>query len=196
MGKLLQNLVHAMVNHQNRLDQDWYESALRALDGFLSLPPDKDDKQTTYKGRLHAAMCEVILLTSVAHCFHAAFLAMGRDLPKLPTLDQVLAGKATQVGPSMLDWAGLLKKGKEIQYDPDFCFAHYVPLKSIDQEGETFRGFSAETQRAVKLTAEIFAKPYYTLVFSPEDSRIMLACLGKCYFLDKVCFAPNQILKT
>jgi hypothetical protein len=177
-----------MVNHQNRLDRDWYESALQALNECLSFPPNRDDTTTAYKGWLHAAMCEVIILTSVAHCFHVAFLAMGKDLPTLPTLDQVLAGKAAQVGPTLLDWTSLLKEGKKIQYDADFCFAHYVPLSNIDQKGETFHAFSAETKAALKSTTEIFAKPYYTLAFSPEDARIMLACMGKFYMLDKVCF--------
>jgi hypothetical protein len=195
LGELLQKLVHAMVSHQDRLNRDWYDSALQALDNCLSFPPNKDDKTTAYEGWLHAAMCEVIILTSVAHCFHVAFLAMGKYLPKLPTLDQVLAGKATQVGPTLLDWTGLLKEGKEIQYDADFCFAHYVPLSSIDQQGETFRAFSAETKTALKLTTEIFAKPYYTLVFSPEDARIMLACLGKFYMLDKVRFHGRIVKK-
>ncbi|EJK60449.1 hypothetical protein THAOC_19199, partial [Thalassiosira oceanica] len=73
-----------------------------------------------------AAFCEVALLASVSHGIHAAFLALGEEVPPLPTPEEM--GRAP--GPMNLRYSSLLRR---VRRDDAVAAAPFFLGRDIDR---------------------------------------------------------------
>ena len=104
-------IVRSMINFQSGLDARWYEDAVGAIRGSGVLSDYAEANRCADDGRemdlaSRAAFVEVALLASVSHGIHAAFLALGEEVPPLPTAEEM--GGAP--GPVNLRYSSLLRR--------------------------------------------------------------------------------------
>ena len=90
----LMNIILAMINWQSKIDTRWYKDCIHALqvcgilDSYIKLNDCADDKKELELAS-HALLSEIIILTSVSHGIHTTFLALGIDIPPLPTWNEI-----------------------------------------------------------------------------------------------------------
>lgn len=90
----LVNIIHAIIFHQSKLNEKWYEDCINALQscGILedyiehnSCAEDANELEQASQ----AAFCEIILLVATSHGIHSTFLTLGLDVTPLPTWEDV-----------------------------------------------------------------------------------------------------------
>jgi len=90
----LMNIIHAMINWQSKLDTEWYLDCINTLlscgilDNYIEHNDCGDDKKELELAS-HAVFSEIIILTSASHGIHTTFLALGTDIPPLPTWEDI-----------------------------------------------------------------------------------------------------------
>ena len=107
----LMNIIHAMINWQSKLDIKWYQDCMNVLQScgilgsYIKLNNCGDDKKELELAS-HALFCEIIILTSVSHGIYTTFLALGIDIPPLPTWDEI----EDAPGPFLIRYSSLLHR--------------------------------------------------------------------------------------
>jgi hypothetical protein len=132
----LRNLIHTVINHQGRINKEWYEDTIQALKescgSLLSssplMPPGNHKEQndttistttstTTSMIRVHSIFAEILVLTVVTQCIHGTYLVLDRPLPPFPkpatptktTMTGAQEAKAQEGQPQPLDWSSMTR---------------------------------------------------------------------------------------
>jgi hypothetical protein len=124
-------LIHAIVNHQSRLDKAWYEATMQDLDQTSIIPPAiTGDARQLF---LQTLFCELVLVTTIAHSMHCLYLAIGQDPPALPEVGHQEEG-GRQAEPYWFDWTKALTSktaARGLYYDGK-AWAPYLPRFAVD----------------------------------------------------------------
>jgi len=165
VAKVLTNLVHTVINHQNRADKNWYEQTMTALDAAGIVPEN-------YAGESRRALSaslysEIIVIAAMSHSIHVDFLTMGRDVPPLPSLEEMLNESPA---PSMLDMTTLLKKGRSIRYDEAQGFAPFILYGDLNLSA-AYKIFPTEMSKDLRSSTDT-KSPLMGACFSPHDAAL------------------------
>mmetsp|Transcript_8932 Transcript_8932/g.15802 ORF Transcript_8932/g.15802 Transcript_8932/m.15802 type:complete len:328 (-) Transcript_8932:593-1576(-) len=107
----LLSITHTFICHQNQIDAICYDDAVSTLQscGILSdyaqtLNGTNNEKELEFASRV--VYCEIILVAAISHCIHISFLALGMDVPALPTWGDMKDAP----NPSNIRFSSLLKR--------------------------------------------------------------------------------------
>jgi hypothetical protein len=107
-------IVYAIVNHQDKLNRQWYENCLEEIKTCGLIDASKysaSKRDVAVHLACYSALSEIILLTAMSHGFHVLYLALDKAPPKLPANAAAMAP-----GPSYVDFSLLLRRWR---HDPD-----------------------------------------------------------------------------
>ena len=187
--KVLVTIIHSMVNHQGRLDQQWYDNAVESLleaEDIISNKVSTENRRST----ACAAVAEILALSVMAHCIHLAFVVMGRKVPRLPTMEELNHGKSFQQGPTLLDWKSLSRGRTTTPMQRDekvLRNAYYILSSSIDSKSTEFQRISKNAWIAMKG------------IMDPMDPRLAVALavedVAMLVHLTDVYYLPTEVSK-
>ena len=174
---LLINLVHAIVNHQHRLDEVWYNSALSAIEKAF-LPPanltneDSDIDLESVTVRCHQILCEILAMIVSSHMLNMSFMAMGEKVPALVSIEEV--EKASKSYPPIVPTRrmnlikGVTRDKSIALWSPFFCD------KDIDKESLEFKDMGEPVKKwLMRFTnGGHFKGPQFCNFFSPVDAKV------------------------
>lgn len=166
VASTLLNLVHAVVNHQTKANNaEWYGKTMEALDATGLVP--QSFRGVSRGSMLASLYAEVVAVATTSHSLHVEFLALQREVPPLPSPEDVVREKNQQS--STLDLTSTFREGAKIRQDEASGFAPYFLPEDLDEEkAEQASALSAETLDALK-TSLIPMIPTLGLCFSPTD---------------------------
>lgn len=176
--KVIVSIVHAVINHQGRLDKQWYDDCLEAvrLAGVVQ-GTGLEEKKNRYLE--YSVFAEILCVATISHCVNLAFLVMGQPVPRLPTMKEIMEGRAHRDGPLLLDWSALLSNPPK--RDPSSAFAHHFPFADINKGHAEFQRISKQAQKAMETCLD----PMHPCLFSgfaPEDTR-MISMINDVYYI-------------
>ena len=176
----LMNIIHAMINWQFKLDTTWYADCLSVLqscgilDNYIEYNDCEDDKKELELAS-HALFCEIIILTSVSHGIHTTFLALGIDIPPLPTWEEIVDAP----GPLNIRYSSLLhrvRRNKESISE----VSPYFTKRDLNRSSPEYHRIKTEIEQM------IFAPlPYICVQFAFHDS-IMLDKMLSTFYLTPI----------
>jgi hypothetical protein len=171
-------IVHSLVNHQARVDKDWYDASIQALSEADILPESESGEKKQYL--LYSAFAEIMCVFTMSYCVNMTFLTMGRSVPRLPSKEEITNGKAQESGPLLLDWTSILKK-KGPTRDPSVAFAYYFIAADVDKKSEEYLRISEPARKAMAECGDPM-HPSLCFVFAAEDVW-MLCQMGPTYYV-------------
>ncbi|CAB9499776.1 expressed unknown protein [Seminavis robusta] len=163
--QVIVTIVHTMVNHQGRMDKDWYDDSLEAI-SKVGLVPESVQQQEKRHCLVISAFAEIMCIATMSHGINMAFLTMGRPVPRLPSQDEILGGTAHGQGPLLLDWSTILKKAPT--QDLSVAFAYHFKQGDIDKKSKDYLRISEKARRDMKVYGDPL-HPSICLVFAAED---------------------------
>ena len=176
----LMNIIHAMINWQSKLDTQWFADCLNALqscgilDNYIEHSDCGDDKKELELAS-HALLCEIIILTSVSHGIHTTFLALGIDVPPLPTWEDITDAPE----PLNIRYSSLLhrvRRNKESISE----VSPYFTKRDLNRSSSEYHGLKKVIEQMT------FAPlPYICVQFAFHDS-IMLDKMLSTFYLSPV----------
>jgi len=173
LADVLVNLVHAVVRHQSRLDEAWFQDTLSALDGsevFGSATPE--DRETA----LYSVFNEIVVLAAVSHGIHIGHRCLLEPLPPLPT-----NAPSSAATPSMLNFKALLKR--QPRKDTSVANCPHFLFQDLDQSSPEFQKISAPAR---KLLADIQTNNKWPIVcaaWAPEE-QLLITGLMHAYYIE------------
>ena len=177
---MITGVVHAVINHQSRLDFNWYNRTIESIaEARDILPSDIEGDKRTYLAV--SAFQEIVALSVVANSIRFTELLLDTNLVEgasnfenLPTLDTIQRSKAGRSQPLYLDWTDLVKRGKPRE-DETKCFTPYLYKFDIKKNSPQF----------MKLSEQAW-KEAFDLMF-PMTPRFGLTMCGEdLYFVEEV----------
>ena len=181
--KFILTTVHSVVNHQGRLDKQWYDDCISAIQE-ARIVPDSVEGQEKRLYLAYSAFAEIMLITTMAHCIAFTFLIMGSPIPRLPSSEELKQGKANQEGPKLLDWTSMLKKAPQRHLST--CHAYYFSLSDLIKTSPEYKRISESGRKAMA----VYGDPYHPIlcaIFAPEDARMLHEMEQVYYMPAKVC---------
>lgn len=180
----LLNIVHAVICHQNRLDEIWYKDALAALKSCGILDEYANqlkcvDVEDEMHLASHAAFCEIVLLAAVSHGLHSTFLSLG----SLLVHDDMIVPSSL---PSWEEMEGA-PEPSNIQFS---SLLHRVRSKGpFDSHAPCFyrSDLNKHSPEYAKVEKEVWEKipnrptPDICTSFSPRDNVMFMQFLGAMY---------------
>lgn len=179
----LMNIIHAMINWQSKLDTQWFVDCLNALqscgilDNYIEHNDCGDDDKKELELASHSLLCEIIILTSVSHGIHTTFLALGIDIPPLPTWEEI-ADDATP-GPLNIRYSSLLRRVRRNKESISEV-SPYFTKRDLNRSSPEYHGLKEVIEQMT------FAPlPYICVQFAFHDS-IMLDKMLTTFYLAPV----------
>lgn len=168
-NKCLVGIVHALICHQSSLNDDWYDDTIQAMMDCTLLPSPKDSTSSkTTIAQYHSALMEIILVASMSHGLHIAFLILNnttediRDIPSLPTFQDLQYAPA----PSCINFDKLLKQGRSLRQYDWISHAPFILHQDINPT-------SIEYQKLTTKASEEVPNFYILLPFLPFVSVLL-----------------------
>ena len=176
----LATIVHSLINFQSKVNARWYADAIDAIRtcGVLSAYAGThscadDEGEMDLAGR--AAFVEIVLLTAVSHGIHAAFLALGEDVPPLPTWEDVKDAP----GPMNLRYNKLLRR---VRRDEDVAAAPFFLGRDVDRSSPECSKVDASIWTGMNFDATTDL-PWVCAGFSPHDADFLIRQFLAVYYL-------------
>ena len=176
----LMNIIHAMINWQGKLDKKWYADCIDVLlscgilDDYIEHNDCGDDKEELELAS-HVLLSEIIILTSVSHGIHTTFLALGIDVPPLPTWEDITDAPE----PLNIRYSSLLhrvRRNKESISE----VSPYFTKRDLNRSSSEYHGLKKVIEQMT------FAPlPYICVQFAFHDS-IMLDKMLSTFYLSPV----------
>jgi hypothetical protein len=155
------SIVHTVVNHQANLNRQWYEDCLKEIKtcGLIDASRYYSNQDLAVTLACYSALSEIILLTAMSHGIHMLYLALDKELPKLPT-------KAVPSEPSYIDFSLLLHRW---HHDPDkITSSLYYLWRDVNTKSPEFLKLSVYTREHLpKVLSSML--PCVGVLFAPED---------------------------
>jgi hypothetical protein len=153
------SIVYAIVNHQAKLNRQWYENCLKEIKSCGLIDASKYSNQNVAVTlACYSALSEIILLTAMSHGIHVLYLALDKELPKLPT-------KAA-LGPSYIDFSLLLHRW---HHDPDnITSSLYYLCPDVNKKSPEFLKLSEDTRAHLPKILSTMV-PWAGMFFAPQD---------------------------
>lgn len=183
--KFLVNAVHAVIRHQHRLDETWYkktQSKIQSiyLDDKSGNHVDVNDSDEATKIRCHQIFCEIFSMAITSHVIQMVYVAMGEDVPDLPSYEKV--EKKTKPFPVVKDF-DFMSFLHSIPRDKNTSdYSPYVMKKDINMESREFQEFTDEMKEWYPSTVGI--GPRMCINFAPYDNRMMMDVIKTLYVED------------
>lgn len=167
---ILRNLVHTFVHHQSKLDKKWYDATIHLLDTQTNLIPPHIQERNDRDYLLRAIYGEVAALTMIAQCVVMAFVAMGRPVPSLPTLQDM-----EHLKPSYLVLTSMIKSGsKGLRFDPTLCTITPFFLSSDMDKSKMQKAFPTPQEYSLLTGLLMGQGPWIGVAcFAPKDMFIV-----------------------
>jgi hypothetical protein len=211
----LRNLIHTVINHQGRINQEWYEDTIQALkdscgsllSSSLLMPPGIQQEQnnssastTTSMIRVHSIFAEILVLTVVTQCIHATYLVLDRPLPPLPkpttiTKTTKTGAQAQENQPQPLDWSSMTRalptQDDSVVWTPFFrpwhiCWKEMAAAFSSSSSNKNNKNcLDANEQRTLQITLLLTGVPYLGATLAPVDLLKALVPVHRLYYLDE-----------
>ena len=145
------------------------------LDNYIEHNDCGDDKKELELAS-HALLCEIIILTSVSHGIHTTFLALGIDIPPLPTWEEI--ADATTPGPLNIRYSSLLRRVRRNESISEV--SPYFTKRDLNRSSPEYHGLKKVIEQMT------FAPlPYICVQFAFHDS-IMLDKMLSTFYLTPV----------
>lgn len=195
--KCLTTIIHALICHQDRIDQLFYEDAVDAivscgvLDEYANSfkadtgrPMGKEDADLAAR----VVYCEIILLAAISHALHVTFMILGAQVPDLPSWVDMKGAPP----PSNIRYLELLK---QVRYDRASAFSPFFVSSDVIRDSSEYKKIRACTwaelsylplpYRCAVLAIEdfvFFRSLHYTLYLPLKDMALRWGTLGpsKC----------------
>jgi hypothetical protein len=153
------SIVHGIVNHQSKLNHQWYESCVKEIKACGLIDATRySNADMAVTLACYSALSEIILLTAMSHSIQVLYLALDKELPKLPT-------KAAP-GPSYIDFSLLLHRW---HHDPDkMSSSLYYLWPDVNTKSPEFLKLSQSTRESLPKILSPMA-PIAGVYFAPED---------------------------
>lgn len=173
----LLELIHAVINHQSKLDATWYTNTIKALDNLCLI--DKHYTGQSRRSLLCSLYCEVVTVSMLSHAVHIVCVATGRPAFPLPAFDDFIE----PLKPTMRDITTLFRKGRMIRQDEVRGFAPYFLAGDLDPHHvDEYLGDGVYRQLKGSLTLLL---PFLGLGFAPLE-LLLLEDLCKLHMYDEV----------
>ena len=190
----LVNIVHAIICHQSKIDATWHADSIAALQScgvlssyakvhLLGSHYSKDEMELAG----HSALCEIIILASTSHGIRSTFLALGLDVPSLPTWEELKGAP----GPTNIRFSSLLQNS--VRRDESVGAAPFYLTKDLKRNCPEYSKLDEEVWKELDL--RLFKRgPFVCLAFSPQDSNFFGRFID-CYYLTKteMIFCWNEL---
>jgi hypothetical protein len=174
----LLNTVHALICHQSSLNDDWYDDTIQAMRDCNLL--FKESKITQY----HSALIEIILVATMSHGIHMAFLVQGKEPVSLPKFEDIQFAPA----PYQLNMENILKPGRKLRKYDWISHAPFVLFRDINLKSPEFSKISPEARKMVP--------PAYSYSSWPMQPHVCASLVYEdAYMLaqiQNVLYTPNQ----
>jgi hypothetical protein len=173
---IVTGLIHAILNHQSRLDKTWYEATMQDLDQTTIIPPAITGDARQFF--LQTLFCELVLVTTMAHSMHCLYLAIGQDPPALPELrPQEEGGRQQAEEPYWFDWTRALTSSNAaaasagLYYDGK-AWAPYLPRFAVDTRSLEFAkipGMAQDSLATFFRWRGLAPVPYVAMTYAVAD---------------------------
>ena len=163
---ILVNLVHAIIRHQGRLDEAWYNKTINFIQssGLLASYPHKDEEGKLLGCR--AIFSEVLALSAAYQAIQMVFFGLGKNSPPPLPSRKDMAGAP---GPANIHFPSLLHRvrfSKAVR-DTPFYIWH-----DINTESPEFSKITPEGRDMQHYIQEDLS-PFCGTCFAPEDSAFI-----------------------
>lgn len=171
------NIVHAIVRHQHRLDEQWYKSVLNSIQSLFLTEEEKSMDEETIQVRCHTILCEILSLAVSSNGIHMTFLVLGEDVPKLPSDEEVEAVMKSYSPPGEFNIMSFLsnvrRNTSESLWSPYFIYED-INLESPESKviGEEFLKY---------LEKSLGVGPRICMYFALYDCRMMMDVMNVLY---------------
>jgi len=192
----LLNITYTFIYHQNKIDANYYEDAIAALkvSGILSNYAralgdnetvaaaangsyNNKDRENELDIASRAVYCEIILVAALSHCIHMTFLALGMNVPELPTWEDAKDAP----GPSNIRFSSLLKrirKGDEMKTKIVSSFTPYFTKSDLNKDSPEYLKIGEDVWK--ELNHGIMC-PFMSTKFALQDFHLFDRILGMMY---------------
>ena len=156
-------LVHALINHQSILDEQWYHRTIEALDTSPLIPSSFVGERRSFY--VLALFSEIVHVTTLSHSLNSFFLSTGHEIPALP--DHV--GSPSE--PSFFDWTKILRtKTTNLRLDKTVAWAPFIVSADVKRDSSEFAKLPLSALDKRILFDSMDAKfPWSCVSFAPED---------------------------
>jgi hypothetical protein len=157
--KAILNLVHALVNHQTKLSDDWYLSTCVALQDAHLIPAYIEDEHSR-QFMIWSLFCEICLLTVISHGIHMAFLVLDKDPPALPHTSNTV--------PLFVDFNKIKRSERKVHQSDGISFAPYLRPTDVDINSPELEKLSPEAFKSFQHNMNIHSQKI-AMIFAPQD---------------------------
>lgn len=188
---VVMNLVHTIINHQNRVNRKWYDETIRHLDLSGLLPRSVGGEKR--KHLLSSAFVEILSLASVASAIQLTSLGLEDRLNVSFALPPVsLSAFNHGEDPSFVDWTDLLKNG--LPRRDDACFSPYLLKSDINRTSLEYGKISQRGWTEMESLMHPM-NPFYGMTMAGDDLYWVIA-LSNLFYLkgQDVAFAISRKL--
>lgn len=180
----LAKMVHAIIRHQHRLDENWYDKTLSEIESiFLADWNDDGLDGDMRKVRCHAAFCEILNMAAASHGIHMFYISIGENAPDLPTIEE--ARKVVECGENSsnekFDFNSFFKK---VQRNPGVSkWSPYFKKDDINENSPEFQSLSKPLQDF--LIRNVGRGPRICIFFAFMDAQIV-ADINVTFYRDEL----------
>jgi hypothetical protein len=188
---IVKHLVHSVVNHQGRLDQDWYQTTLKKLDEDSGLLDSKTYAAGSIEREylMYCLYAELLCVITTTQWCHMIYVALGETPSKIPPVSK----EAT--APSFFDWTKALKEGKAAHKDPTIAWMPCLIKADVDPDNAALRQLiESEETRILYLSTMVKMAPFVCITWSPLDFLWIIKLMGAMYAPPHIFFAPHKRL--
>ena len=175
--RCLASIILDVINRQDDLDAVWYQDSVATLrDAFEGY----DDIGTGEEADLacRAAFCEVLLIAAASHGIRVAFLALGVDVPPLPTWGELATGgEGGRVHPPPADAIRFSSLLRRVRRDEGAAIAPYFLRRDVDAASPEY----AKVDGGVWDGMMFWPTPCMCTVFAPHDNAMFCGLLKTFY---------------
>mmetsp|Transcript_3927 Transcript_3927/g.6568 ORF Transcript_3927/g.6568 Transcript_3927/m.6568 type:complete len:413 (+) Transcript_3927:60-1298(+) len=164
VSEAIVNLVHALVNHQTKLDNEWYLSTIVSLRNSRILPSDIAHTPQARQFMIWSLFCEICVLTAISHGVHMTYLVMGREAPALP--------RTSNTEPQLVDFNAIKRSDRDVHQNDGVAFAPYLRSSDVDINSLELGKLSPQAFQALRHNMDIYS-PYVSMIFAPADLDFM-----------------------
>lgn len=160
---MITSFVHTLINHQSRLNEQWYHQTIEALDKSELIPAVYVGERRLFY--VLALFSEIVHVAGLSHSLNIFFVSVGQQVPPLP--DQV----DNPSEPSFFEWTKVLRKGRGLRYDKENTWSPFISTTDIDRDCLEFAKLALSTlDKQFLLSKMTISKvPWSCVPFSPAD---------------------------
>lgn len=179
---LLTIIIRTLVNHQSRIDKQWYDDAIGALKNSKIVSGYDDSIKSTNPYLAECIFSEILILASIAHGIHSTYVLLSKALPTIPHVPASSDGVAV----TPVRWDLLLKENVKPRLDHTIMWMPYILSWDINWNQTEHLYLDKEMQSRYNRLMLVSTLPQVTVSMAPVDLMESFVKFSDTYYINEM----------